>query len=482
MTLSMLDRSTPEQQGVTSESILSFVDAMTSPDRGLHSLIVFRHGHVVAEGWMHPYRRDLPHMLFSLSKSFTSTAAGLAVSEGLLSVDDLVTSFFPGELPEVVSENLANMRVKHLLSMSTGHAEDTMAKLTTSTDSNWARAFLSAPVENEPGSRFVYNSGASYMVSAIVQNVVGEPILDYLKPRLLQPLGIEGVTWERSPTGVCTGGWGLNLTTEAIAKFGALYLNRGCWNGKRLLSEKWIDAATTMKVSNGDDPNNDWGAGYGYQFWRCQHNAYRGDGAFGQFCIVMPDKDAVVAMTGGMSDLAASLSQVWEHLLPGFQDSPLKPNNAAHEALISRWNKLQRPRPVGASHSRALNQLQGRTFTFAPNPGRIRSLQIDPIAAGLRLKIEIADRKHAIDVGADGWIENTSKFGFGRWRDSAISSTLGWGDDGELTIKMALTETPFIVTLKLRAGDRRLTVDFVQNVYFDAAAWPQLESEMIDGV
>ena len=328
-------RSTPEAQGISSKAVLGFVEAVEQNIHEMHSFMLVRHGAVVAEGWWSPYAPDLPHMLFSLSKSFTSTAVGLAVSEGRLTVEDTVLSFFPEDAPAEVSPNLAAMRVRHLLSMSTGHAVEPMMGLRSEVK-QWTKKFLAHPVEYEPGTHFVYNSLATYMLSAIVQKLTGQTLVDYLRPRLFEPLGISGAYWETSPEGINTGGWGLNIKTEDIARFGQLYLQKGLWNGKRLLPEAWVDEATSKHISNGDEPNNDWNQGYGYQFWRCRHNAYRGDGAFGQYCLVMPDQDAVLAITSGVDDMQAVLNLVWEHLLPAMQPAALPEDFAAQAALSSK--------------------------------------------------------------------------------------------------------------------------------------------------
>ncbi len=313
---SKLQHGSPERHGIASSAILGFVEAVEQQIHDLHSFMLLRHGSVLAEGWWSPYAPERPHMLFSLSKSFTSSAIGLAVMEGRLSVDDRVLSFFPDETPAQVSENLAAMTIHHLLSMSTGHAEDTTSYLFKAQGESWVKTFLALPVEYEPGTHFLYNTGATYMLSAIIQKVTGEKLLDYLTPRLLEPLGIEGAEWEESPQGINTGGFGLSVKTEDIAKFGQLYLQKGLWHGNRILSESWIATATSSQISNGDDANSDWAQGYCYQFWRCRHNAYRGDGAFGQFCVVMPEQDAVLAITSGLDDMQAVLNLVWEHLLP----------------------------------------------------------------------------------------------------------------------------------------------------------------------
>ena len=185
--------------------------------------MLVRHGQVVAEGWWAPYAADTPHELYSLSKSFTSTAVGLAIAEGKLSVDDEVLKFFPDQAPAEPSANLKSMRVQDLLRMSAGH----QAEIPTSREGMTTQAFLAQPVPFKPGTRFLYNTPATFMLSAIVQKVTGETVLNYLKPRLFAPLGIENPTWATNVQGISLGGYGLSVRTEDIARFGQLYLQNG---------------------------------------------------------------------------------------------------------------------------------------------------------------------------------------------------------------------------------------------------------------
>ncbi len=328
---SPLPRSTPEAQGVSSAGIRAFVEATDAQVDTMHSFMLVRHGQVVAEGWWKPESADKPHVLYSLSKSFCSTAVGLAVADGKLGIDDPVLKFFPDEAPAEPSKNLKAMRVRDLLTMSTGH--QTEPKFTP--DEPWVKTFLAHPVEHKPGAHFLYNSPGTYMCSAIVQKLTGGTVLDYLRPRLFEPLGIEGAEWSTSPQGISAGGWGLFLKTEDIAKFGQLYLQKGQWNGKQLIPASWVEQATAKQVSNGSDPTKDWDQGYGFQFWRCRHGAFRGDGAFGQFCIVLPEQDAVVVITADTKDMQAELNIVWDKLLPAFQSAPL-PANADEEAKLKQ--------------------------------------------------------------------------------------------------------------------------------------------------
>ena len=334
-----LPRSTPESQGVSSAQIRKFVEAADQKVNTLHSFMLVRHGQVLAEGWWKPESAEKPHVLWSLSKSFTSTAVGIAVAEGKFSIDDPVLKFFPEDAPAAPSDKLKAMRVRDLLTMSTGHQEE--AKVKEITDQTWVKTFLNHPVPHKPGAHFQYNTPATFMLSAIVQKTTGQTVVEYLKPRLFDPLGIENPQWDANPEGISIGGYGLHVRTEDIAKFGQLYLQQGQWNGKQLLTPEWIALATSKQVSNGSDPVKDWDQGYGFQFWRCRHNAFRGDGKDGQFCIVMPEHDAVIAITAHTGDMQSELNLVWDFLLPAFADQALPENPDEQAKLQETLGKLE---------------------------------------------------------------------------------------------------------------------------------------------
>lgn len=335
-----LPRATPESQGVSSAAIRRFVEATDEQVDSMHSFMLLRHGNVIAEGWWAPEAADKPHVLWSLSKSFTSTAVGLAVAEDRLSIDDRVLSFFPEDAPAAPSENLKSMRVRDLLTMSTGHAAEPWA----TGDEIWTKRFLAQPVPQPPGSAFLYNTPATYMLSAIVQKVTGQTVRDYLIPRLFEPLGIRKPVWDQSPQGISLGGYGLYLRTEDIAKFGQLYLQQGRWRGQQLIPADWVARATSKQVENDQAPssrNPDWRQGYGFQFWQCRHGAYRGDGKDGQFCIVLPKQDAVIVITAKTGNMQKQLDLVWEHLLPAFDAEPLAEDASATAKLRSTLSNLQ---------------------------------------------------------------------------------------------------------------------------------------------
>ena len=473
-----LPRSAPEAQGVSSAAVLAFVEAAEVQTPELHGLMLLRHGHVCAEGWWTPYASQRPHMLFSLSKSFASTAAGLAAAEGRFSLDDAVLSFFPEQAPAEVGPNLAAMRVRHLLSMATGHDQDTTGRLRSGVSEDWVGNFLALPVEHEPGTHFVYNSGATYMVSAIVQKATGQPILEYLRPRLFEPLGIDGPTWENSPQGVNTGGWGLSIRTEDIARFGLLYLQRGGWQGTRLLPEAWVAEATAKQVSNGTDPDSDWAQGYGYQFWRCRHGAYRGDGAFGQFCVVLPEQDAVVAITGGVGDLQGVLRLIWEHLLPAMGPAPLPNDPAAQGQLAQKLAGLSLSAPDGERSSPVMAEVSGKTYTFAPenNEAAIEAVTWDFREDKAALTIRNRQGEHRIEAGTEEWREGVTAFGYGTSRPVAARGA--WTAADTYTLKACYPETPFSLTVTAQFLDDRLRLDLGENVSFGPTERPPLEGRV----
>jgi len=327
-----LPRSMPEAQGISSQAVCDYVEASDQINT-MHSFMLVRHGRVIAEGWWKPEAADKPHVLNSLSKSFNATAVGLAIEEGKLSLDDPVLKFFPADAPADASDNLKAMTVRDLLTMTGGH--DTEPKSVGGAPT--VKQFLAHPVLHKPGTHFQYNTMGSYTLSAIVTKATGQTSLEFLKPRLFEPLGIENPAWASSPAGNSLGGYGLYLCTEDIAKFGQLYLQKGKWNGRQLIPEKWVEEATSMQVPNDQESHAkigiDWQQGYGFQFWRCTHNAFRGDGAGGQLCVVIPDKDAVIAITAQTGNIQGEMNAIWDKLWPAFQAEALPDDAAGQEKL-----------------------------------------------------------------------------------------------------------------------------------------------------
>lgn len=454
-----LPRSTPEEQGVSSAGLLSFIEAADREIDALHGIVLVRHGCVVAEGWWAPYDAESRHSLFSLSKSFTSTAVGLAVAEGKLSIDDAVLKFFPDDAPAEPSKNLQAMRVSDLLRMSTGQASEPPRKL----DRPWTKTFLEEPVPFKPGTHFLYNTSATYMLSAIVQQATGQTVLDYLRPRLFEPLGIEHPTWEASPQGITVGGYGLSIRTEDIARFGLLYLRQGRWQGKQLVPESWVEAATARQTANGSNPDSDWDQGYGYQFWRSRHGAYRGDGAFGQFCIVLPEQDAVIAITSGVRDMQAVLNLVWDKLLPAIGAAALPADGESCGKLRQALKglALRVPQESGGPAKQA-----GKKFVFAANDQKLESLALEPgePGGGATLVLRMGGADQRIACGRGAWTK--TRVAWTSFPEAPVAVSGAWTADDAYTAKLCFYETPYIVTLQLKFAGDELRVSSEANVSF----------------
>jgi CubicO group peptidase (beta-lactamase class C family) len=322
-----LTRSTPAAEKVNAAGITAYAKAVKESGLQLHSYMVLRHGKVIAADWLGDHSATEEHVMYSVSKTFTSTAIGFAVTEGLLKISDKVISFFPNDLPDTVTPYLRELTVRDLLIMSCGHGEDPSAQIRKH-EGSWVKQFLAYPIAFKPGTHFQYNSVGTYMLSAIVQKLTGKKVVDYLTPRLFQPLGISGYHWEESPQGINAGGWGLYLKTEDLAKMGQFMLQKGKWQGKQLLPAAWFAEATKLQTPHWPQSwvkpgqvkeNSDWMQGYGYQIWRCRHNAFRADGKDGQFVVVIPDKDAVVINTAFIQDTQAELNLIWDYLLPAME-------------------------------------------------------------------------------------------------------------------------------------------------------------------
>ena len=408
-----LPRSMPEAQGVSSAGILAFLDtierlnerapgdpALVTPE--FHSVMIVRNGFVVTEGWWAPYAADRNHALFSLSKSFTSTAIGLAIQEGFLGLDDTVVSFFPDKLPARLSANLESMTVRHLLTMSSGQSRDDR------TTDDWVQTFLALPVETPPGEQFRYSTSATFMLSAILQETTGETLMAFLTPRLFEPLSIADVEWLESPQGYTTGGYGMSAKTEDIAKLGQLYLQEGMWNGQQILAPEWVEMATSKQIDNAETPGapedvtNDWAQGYGFQFWQTTHNAYRGDGAFGQFCLVIPELDLVIAITGGSPDMQAMLDVIWEFLLPAIHDADLPEDEDAYAQLTDRLRVLGTLQP-----SNATLQLPAQpTYALDANPFGAQTVGYSATDTVLSFSLTDSTSVHTVQCGFDSWMMN----------------------------------------------------------------------------
>ncbi|UCH24937.1 MAG: serine hydrolase [Trueperaceae bacterium] len=302
---------------MTHSFLTTFVERVERERLNLHGIVISRAGSVLAE---HHFIPEAPHVLRSISKSFTSCAVGIAEAEGVLSLDDRAADFFSAGQRCGADVRMSDLTVRHLLQMAHGRTAPVMMsdQRAVIADTDWVRFYLTAPLQVSPGARFCYDTGATYLLSAVLQEVTRETLLSYLTPRLFEPLGIVDPRWESCPQGRTLGGAGLFLSVSDLNRFGRLLLQRGRWQGTELVPERYLEQATTKQIDTGHETSGvDWTLGYGYQFWVCRHGAYRGDGSGGQFCIVLPKLDAVIAITAWESRMQMILDAVWEAILPG---------------------------------------------------------------------------------------------------------------------------------------------------------------------
>ncbi|WP_369194158.1 serine hydrolase domain-containing protein [Streptomyces djakartensis] len=451
-----LSPSGPAAQGVDASGVHAFLDALeTAPEIEPHSLMIVRHGHVVAAGWWAPYTPARPQLLYSLSKSFTGTAAALAEAEGLLDFDAPVISYFPEFEADITDPRSRAVLVRHVASMASGHDHETLQEAYARDPAEPVRGFLLVPPDADPGTVFAYNQPATYTLAAIVQRVTGQPLTAYLRPRLLDPLGAGEAVWRRDRTGREIGFSGLHATTDAVARLGQLYLRDGVWDGERLLPEGWAARAARPRTPTagtmGTADRDDWDRGYGYQFWTSRHG-YRGDGAYGQFCLVLPEQDAVIAATSATEQMQQYLDLVWKHLLPAFGTEPLSGREAADAELRERLTGLSLPpAPGGSAPPGPAGDGGTAQFRAADGAGPVRAASVARDEQGWTLSLTGRDRADRLDlrIGAPGWTVAEGPV------PTAVSG--GWSDTGTLAVEVVFLETPHRLAVTCSPADGTLT-------------------------
>jgi CubicO group peptidase (beta-lactamase class C family) len=451
-----LPHTSPSAEGVDAAGIEAFLDAIDeAPEIELHSLVVLRHGNVISEGWWSPYSADRVHLLYSLSKSFTSTAAAFAVAEGLLDLDATVLSYFPELDAEISDPRSRAMKVRHVAAMASGHSAETMQQAWSIDPTDLVRAFLLIPPDHEPGTVFAYNQPCTYSLAAIVQRQSGQTLVDYLRPRLFDPLGIGDVGWLELPEGRNLGFSGLHVTTDAIARLGQLYLQQGRWGDRQLLDPAWVAEATSKQVDNPNEANPDWHQGYGFQFWMARHG-YRGDGAYGQFCVVLPEQDMVIAITSATENMQGVLDAVWAHLLPAVDAR--EPDVAADRRVADRLADAALPVRAAQPEPAEAGRWDGATFSGAPTPDAqgaflnpngpvVAEAALRKTADGWQVSLTDAGGRLDLAVGTDGW-ETTESQGV------PVAVSGGWVDADTFVADAIFVETPHTLRLTCSALDR----------------------------
>ncbi|WP_044353704.1 serine hydrolase domain-containing protein [Paenibacillus sp. E194] len=473
-----------------SASIQRFFNQIEQCELPVHSLIVCHHGSTIAEFWREPYRKDCPQLLYSLSKSVTSIAVGIAWDMGLIRLDESVISFFPERLPERVSDKLSAMTIHHLLSMTAGHKANIYPVVVNEQD--WVKAFLAQEVDHEPGTQFQYSTHSTYMLSAILERITGQNLVDFLMPRLFEPLGIARPVWETCPMGVTAGGMGLSLTTNDVAAFGQMLLNKGIYQGRRIVSESYIEMATSEQSDNRKGANRiDWAQGYGYQFHRCRDGCFRADGAFGQLCFVSPKEGIVIAAAASyptMDMLQTLLNLIYEHLL-GEVDSSGDTREHRHESVEQKGDPLSinhtsRPpaepcsrtvplhrearHTVGRQHAHQVPELHQHVYVMQPNASGLKKVRFDAQGETLQLQLSYGDERDiALPINVAQPMRTKAVF------HKDLSMPLqevvvyaSWVNECTLQAKLFYIETPYMVTYIMRFQPQSIELEFDINVSF----------------
>ena len=459
-----LPRSTPAAEGISTQAVINMMDSlMALPECNIHHVMVVRHGKVVAEIHPSPFRAEDSHTLYSASKTFTSLAVGIAIDENLLRLDDRVMTFFPDKRTDRVSDNMAAMTVRDLLMMASGVKPDWTMR-NNSTD--WVKDWLAKPVDDKPGSLFQYDSMCTFMLSAIVQRVTGHTVLEYLNLKLFGPMHITVADWETSPDGINTGGWGLRVQAETMAKLGVLLLNKGQWEGQQLVSADYVEAACSRLIDGGAKetvPATDGNQGYGYQVWQSKWpGSFRADGAMGQYTVVVPQEDLVVVILGMKLYGHEELACIWNQLMPGMNTAPLQPEKKLQKRLENLCAKAKLQLPQGKSTSKKAKNFMGRQLLLDNNRFGLQSLTVD----GDVLKFTRTDgSQEEWAMGYGDWRYNTMA-GYPYYSINAINRMKGFNHGFTAAVAHAWT-SPSVLEVRVHYVDwisgMTIVLDFGKN-------------------
>jgi CubicO group peptidase (beta-lactamase class C family) len=473
-----LERAQPREVDVNAAAVEAFLDDAAASGLEIHGLMLHRSGRVVAEGWWWPYRADRPRIMHSATKSVTASAIGMALDEGRFKLQDKVVSFFPEYLPAVVDHKLAAMTIEDLLTMRAGHAAETSGAIWREIRTSWTAEFFKIPVEYPPGTTYMYTSAASYMLSAILTRVTGETLHDYLKPRFFAPLGITGEQWDSGPDNINPGGNGLTMKTLDLLKLGVVHAQRGLWQGRRILSQEWINQATR---SHGED-------NYGYQWATAADGAYLAIGIFMQFVMVFPQHQATLAVIGAeQAGSKVFLPVVQRHFPRAFEKMlPADEAALADARLRARLAAAARKPAIVSHRSTKPAQISGRAYRVEPNTVGVTAVQFDFDAQGCVFHLTQAGVEYRVACGLQDWVETQTDVpgrelhhGYSL-RSTQVVAGARWLDESTLEMTWIFAQTAFRDTVVCRFDRDRVTIERSVNVNSSALAWPTLSGVLRD--
>ncbi len=461
--------SSPKEVGVSTKVVSEFIKDAKQAGLEYHSLMVIRHGQVAVEWYNEPYNKDSAQSVYSVSKSFTSTAIGFAINEGLITLDTKVTDLFPDYPPKKDDARFEKLTVRNLLRMSGGKQPSFLAD---KSKIDWIDDFINSPWTFEPGEKFLYINENIFMLSAIINRVTGMCMRDYLEPRLFKPLGIDYPFWEADRNGVEAGGWGLYIKTEDLAKLTLCYLQGGKWNGEQVIPEEWAKEATKKQIGNDyNRPGTDSSFGYGYCFWKNSigEDSFRADGMFSQFGIGIPEYDAVVVCTSGIADETSSLDFIFKYFPRAFleeneeetaitnsQVEPLFPSErAATENVIrNRYIKFRKKLLLNLVGFQVSVLPLAVTYMLTDKPGNIDMVKFDFDEVKCTMQWTEGLETNKISLGLDGRYHYSKITLAGM--DFTVCANAIWLDDSSLlcTIRPIQTVAKRNLIFEFRPKDK----------------------------
>lgn len=450
------EKVTPESCGVDSRDLLKMIEGMEDmpEEKETHGFMLIRHGKLLTEGWFAPYKEDMPHVLFSDTKTFTQVAIGFMVQEGLITIEDKIADYFPDKLTEETSEHNRNLTIRQLLMMATGHQGNAVHARGKFSDEEYDKLqeFFASETIDEPGTVFQYENIASYVLSNLVSRLTGKNIAEYLKPRFLDPLDITVDYYSTDEDGVCMGYSGFRITLEALAKVGQFFLNEGVWEGKQLLPKEWCRQATAKHTDCKGPCGPDWDQGYCWHMWRGQHNTARLCGAYGQMCVISPDLDLIFATNSGANynRLQYILNNFYENVMLKISDEPLEENPLGNIKLENKISKLKLQN-IFAPLSPRVNELDKKVLEFE------KALCYDKLKLDFTREVckvtLLGDREISFDAGLaepkETVVECSGFVSIDPNKNEVFSASAFFDKDGKFIITARILETVTILKIEI---------------------------------
>ena len=443
-----LPRVAPTSVGIEPKQLTLLYDSLLTSDlTELHHLMVVVDGKVAGEIHPAPFKASGKHTLYSVSKTFTAVAVGLAVEDGLLSVEDELAKFFPK-----YASTIKGIKIKDVLTMRSGFKTNGGMR---NSQLDWVDYYLNRPLVATPGTKYSYDSIETYLLAAVVQQVTGKDVLTLLNERVFFPMGIDDVEWEKCPKGIITGGWGIYMTAEAQAMFGQLLLQKGNWNGRQLVSEQWVDEMLTVRVVR--KAAND----YGYQIWLCEYpGAWRADGAYGQYIIIVPQKNMVVVLNQcSRSKGWPERGNIWNTVVKYGKGCAIEAEPDELDSLAKYEATASLPLLKGDAENALAKKYNGKEFKLPKNKLGWKSIKFNFEKNKMTLDVVDAEgKKSAIAMGYNEWLMSQLA-GYPHYSISAKGRFTGiagpfytgacyaWNEDNTLTAKIHYTN--WITSLKL---------------------------------